>query len=123
MKNFEKGTLKRIIIKNLLISHKKLLFEIVDYLSDFDIPEINKHHMYGREYMYEEMENIANRYGCFYLIDRIDLNNFSTRDNFFNYDKTGKIYSVSDGKYFLNLFPCIDIIVDEVVKDPELLKL
>lgn len=123
MKHFEKGTLKRIMLKNLLISNKKLLFEIVDYLSEFDIPKIKKHHMYSREYMYEEMEDIATRYGCFTLIDRIDFNNFSTHDNFFNYDKNGKIYSISDGKYFLNLFPCIDIIVDEVVKDPELLKL
>lgn len=123
MKHYQKGTLKRIMLKNLLTSNKKLLFEIVDYLSEFDIPEISKHHMYSREYMYEEMEHIATRYGCFYLIDRIDLNNFSTHDNFFNYDKNGKIYSISDGKYFLNLFPCIDIIVDEVTKDPELLEL
>lgn len=123
MKHLQKSSLKRILIKNLIVSHKNLLFEIVDYLREFDIPEINKQFMYTKEYMIEEMEEFVKRHGCFALVDRIDYTKFKSYHNFFNYDKRGKIYSISDDHYFINLLSCVDVIVDEVMKDPELLKL
>ena len=117
------SNLKRIIIKNLLVSHKKLLFEIVDYLKEISTPEIDKYYMYSKEYINEEMEELVKHYGCFALVDRIDYTKFKSYHNFFNYDKKGKIYSISDDRYFINLLSCIDTIVDEVIKDPELLNL
>lgn len=123
MKHFEKGTLKRIILKNLLTLNKKLLFEIVDYLSEFDIPKIKDCVMYDKEYIIEEMDYILKNKGFFALIDCIDYNNFKSRHSFFNYNHEGKIYSMSEYDYFKRLLSCIDIIIDEIIKDPELLEL
>lgn len=126
MRHFKKGELselKRIIVKNIITSHKKLLFEIVDYLSEFNIPEIKKNFMYSKEYIKAEMEEIFKNHGCFELIDIVDHNHFKSYHNFFNYNSEGKIYSMSDDVYFIKLLSCIDIIVDEVIKDPALLNI
>lgn len=123
MKHFKKDEIKRIIIKNFIANNKSLLFDIVDYLNEFDIPEIKEKYMYSKDCMIIEMEEIVKNKGIFGLINSIDYQNFNSNHEFYNYNSHGKIYSISSTRYYINLLECIDAIVAEILKDPELLKM